>query len=155
MIEENRITEDWEGACILGTLPAAASDIRIANNTCVKTGVCGAFPVGIGIRRTDSATAPAQNIAIDGNTIRSDIGWIYGQYPPLDMGGIFLSGLHDNVTVTNNRITRVGPRGIYFHPAADVTNAMVTNNTITWGELVIAGTVTGTTSPNTVVAYSP
>jgi hypothetical protein len=149
VIEGNTITGDWESACIAGRLPATASGVRIVKNSCVKTGVCGTFPAGIVIYRTNNATSRAQNILIDNNQVRSNIGWITGQYPPLDMGGIFVSGAHDLMTITNNRIVSVGPRAIFFQIGADVTNANVTNNTMTKGTLFIDGVVVGTTAPNT------
>jgi hypothetical protein len=140
-------------ACILGQLPENADDIRITNNRCVKTGTCGLFSSGISIRRTEAATSRATNIVVHNNTIESSIGWIAGSLPPLDMGGIFVGGLHDGVRVTENKITRVGPRAIFFHGSADVTSATVTGNVMTGGTLMVDGTVTGVLTPNTVIAH--
>ena len=151
-VSGNQIQGDWITACILGLLPAIADDIRITNNRCVKTGTCGLFPAGISIRRTEGATTRATNIVVHNNTIESSISWIAGSLPPLDMGGIFVGGLHDGVRVTDNKITRVGPRAIFFHSSADVTSATVTGNIMTGGNLMVNGTVTGVLTPNTVIA---
>jgi hypothetical protein len=149
-ISGNQIQGDWITACILGMLPEKADDIRVTNNRCLKTGTCGLFSAGISIRRTVTPTSRATNIVVDHNTIESNIGWVPGSLPALDMGGIFVGGIHDGVSLTNNKIAKVGPRAIFFHISADVTSATVTGNIMTGGNVVIDGTVTGVLSPNTV-----
>jgi hypothetical protein len=124
----NEIGGNWETACILGTLPAIASRVRIMRNKRAKTGLCGPFPAGIAIKRTNSATVRAESVVISDNEIKSVVGWLVGEYPPLDMGGMFISGSFNALSVTSNRVTSVGPRGIYIHTGADVTNAIVVNN---------------------------
>ena len=151
VIDGNDITGDWQTACILGTLPATASNVRIVNNKCTKTGFCGDFAAGIAIRRTNDPVARAQTITIETNEIKSNVGWLAGAYAPLPMGGLFFSGLLDAVTVTRNRVTLVGPRAIYFYSAADVTNATVINNIMKGGTLITDGTVVGTTTPNITI----
>jgi hypothetical protein len=151
VIENNEIAGDWTTACILGTLPATASGVKILRNKCSKTGQCGDFAAGIALKRANNSTVRATTILIDNNEVESSVGWIAGQLAPLDMGGVFISGLFDNLTVTNNRVTSVGTRAIYFTPSADVTNATVTNNTMKGGTLRITGTVAGITTPNTTL----
>ena len=155
VIDGNQIAGDWASTCILGTLPAHASQIRITNNTCTKTGPSAPYATGITLRRTNSAPAPSQDIVVDNNTVQSIFGWAPGAFPALAEAGIFVSGAHNQLTITNNRILNVGGPAIYFlaDVSTNVTNATVKGNFMQGSNLAITppATVTGTTSPNIFV----
>ena len=149
-VYNNQIRGDWTTACILGTLPANASDIRVNHNTCLKTGTAGPYQAGIVIRRTNQAQHPATNITVDSNHVGADGCLAAGAPAPLDYGGVFFSGLHDTVRVASNEITNVGPRAMYFY-SVNITQANVTHNTWIGGTRIITGSMTGILGPNTYV----
>jgi hypothetical protein len=149
-VSDNRIRGDWVTGCIVGTLPAIAQAIRVHDNVCVKTGTAGPFQAGIVIKRTNGATQRATQINVERNRISSTVDVSSGGAAPLDMGGIFFSGLHAGVRVRRNSIKNVGPRAIYFH-GVDILDVEIRYNTLVGGTLHIDGTVTGPTEPNTIV----
>jgi hypothetical protein len=147
-VEHNKIEGDWITACILGTLPAVTSTVRIRKNACVKTGTQGQYRAGIVIKRTNDAAQRATDIRVEHNRVASTIPWTPGSTPPLELGGIFFSGNHTQVRVTNNAVENVAPRAIYFH-SVDITAAKIVHNKMTGGGLVIEGVVQGEVGPNT------
>jgi len=85
-------------------------DIRIINNTIIKTGTEGSFSNGIGIGRTDSAPQPTEGVVIKGNTIDAADA---GHYTD---SGMLIAGSHNNMVIANNivRDGRVRLKGTYL-----------------------------------------
>jgi hypothetical protein len=146
-IQRNYIEGNWAVGCIWGVLPNIAHDIRIGHNECVKTGPCNQFVTGIGIRRVNTTSQAARKIRIEYNTVRGSPPFAGGGIPPLDHGGLWLSGWHSDVRVTNNRIQHIGPRAILIRNA-NIDGAVITGNTLFGGALVNEGTVVGTVQSN-------
>ena len=110
LIARNYIKGDFGVAGIQGTLPAVTEDIRIINNTIIKTGTEGSFSNGIGIGRTDSAPQPTEGVVIKGNSIDAADA---GHYTD---SGMLIAGSHNNMVIANNivRDGRVRLKGTYL-----------------------------------------
>jgi hypothetical protein len=148
-VANNVVTGDWLTACILGTLPEKAYDIRVQNNHCTKTGTAGSFQAGILVKRINNAGTRANDIEVNKNIVVSPGCVPSGSPAPLDYGGIYISGQYDKATISGNDIKNVGPRAMFLN-GVDILNAIIVHNTLEGGIRVVNGTVHGTLSPNNV-----
>ena len=125
-VSRNIITGDWEGSCIIGTLPALAEKIHVVNNICTKTGDAGDFTTGISIRRVGGIATnipPARDILVGFNTIVGDAGG------NLSLSGIFISGPLKDIRVIGNEVRDVGNAAIILR-FREILNTVVSNNLV-------------------------
>jgi hypothetical protein len=142
-IAGNIVRGDWGTSCIQATLPAAAARVHIVRNICVKTGTAGKFPVGIGVTRTNDATAPAQELLIGFNSVGAEGGGV------LYDGGIFMSGAHRGVRMLGNDVRQAGSPAIQLKNM-DMTEALIADNLMAGGGLSIRGSFQGEVRDNRV-----
>jgi len=147
-IQNNTIVGDWKLACIMGTLPAQARDFVIESNTCIKTGPTAQSATAIRMRRTNIVNAPpASKVRIHQNHALAQ--GVDPAATSLDFGGVFFDGTWDDVRVTNNAVTNVSSRAMYFRGC--ITRARILNNQIVGGQIQIEGKVQGLVQAHTIV----
>jgi hypothetical protein len=99
----SNVIEGDQQHCVMGILPLRAADIRVVGNRCVKTGQRDPFATGLTIKRANGASAPAQDVRIDGNRV------VEGPGGGLDTG-IGVSGAVSGLSVARNTTVGIGIR---------------------------------------------
>jgi hypothetical protein len=144
-VARNLIRGDWDGGCIVGTLPANAKRIHVVNNICTKTGASGRFAGGIMISRVNGDHPPAEDVLIGFNTITAtDPSFVR------ELGGIFVKVNHKGLRVIGNEIRNIRGRAMDFR-FIDVQEAIVANNVVAGGAMVIDGNFEGAVHDNMLV----
>jgi hypothetical protein len=141
-VSRNIVRGDWQIACIRGIPPSRSRRMHVTENICVKLGSRPA--AGIDILRPDGSHPRAQDVLIGSNTVTGEKG-------VLDAGGIFIRGLYKGLRIVGNSVRDIGARAVRISNGADVEDALVADNVLGGGGLVIIGNFSGQVAGNLIL----